>query len=172
MDKPFITPRMKVFELLKFYPEIEADLIGLVPEFKKLQNPILRKTITRVTSLEQAAKVGNISVEKLINFLREKAGQETLEINEKVETGDIPQWFTSGKISNVLDVRPVIEAGDHPIALVLQEVDKLQSGEILEVITPFYPAPLIDTIVNRGYEVYCDKLKPNFVKSYFRKINQ
>lgn len=169
MDKPFITPRMKVYELLKQFPELEEPLIEFIPEFQKLRNPILRKTITRVTSLEQAAKVGGVTVEKLINFLRLKSGQESIEIKEAVETTEIPEWFSTAKISKVLDVRPVIESGDHPIALVLEETDKLQSGQILELITPFYPAPLIDTIVGRGFKAHTEKLSSNFVKCYFLK---
>lgn len=169
MDKPFITPRMKVYELLKYFPELEEPLIEFVPEFQKLRNPFLRKTITRVTSLEQAAKVGGLTVEKLINFLRLKSGQESISVKESEEITEIPEWFSTAKISKVLDVRPVIESGDHPIALVLEESDKLLSGEILEVITPFYPAPLVDTIVGRGLKVYSEKLSPNFVKSYFLK---
>lgn len=169
MSKPYITPRMKVFELLKYYPEIEADLIEFVPEFKKLQNPVLRKTITRVTSLEQASKVGAVKVESLINFLREKAGQESIPIEEKQESTEKPSWFDPSKIVHVLDARPIIEAGEHPIGLVLEEVDKLNEDEILEIITPFYPAPLIDTIAGRGLDTYSEKISSNFIKSYFHK---
>jgi uncharacterized protein YjaG (DUF416 family) len=169
MNNPYITPKMKVFELLKYYPEIENDLIEFVPEFKKLQNPILRKTITRVTSLEQAAKVGAVRVETLINFLREKAGQESIPVEEKQESTVTPNWFNASKIVKVLDVRPFIEAGEHPIGLVLEEVGKLNEDEILEIITPFYPAPLIDTIAGRGFDTFSENLSPIFIKSYFHK---
>ena len=61
------------------YPELEEKLIEMAPVFKKLKNPILRRTIARVTTLQQAAAVGEIPVHKLVNSLRELAGQGELE---------------------------------------------------------------------------------------------
>lgn len=37
-----ITPKTKVLQLIEAYPQLEAVLIGYVPAFKKLQNPVLR----------------------------------------------------------------------------------------------------------------------------------
>ncbi|MCU0409486.1 MAG: DUF1858 domain-containing protein, partial [Bacteroidales bacterium] len=56
-----ISPRTKVGELLEAYPKLEAKLIETAPVFSKLKNPVLRKTITKVTSLKKAALVANIS---------------------------------------------------------------------------------------------------------------
>ncbi|OGU58526.1 MAG: hypothetical protein A2X64_01395 [Ignavibacteria bacterium GWF2_33_9] len=170
MERPYITPKMKVYELLKEYPEIEEFLIDLVPEFKKLKNPILRKTITRVTTLEQASKVGGISVEKLINNLRNKVGQNMIQINEISSNTERPNWLVDSKIIKTMDLCPIIEAGDHPIGLVLSEVDLLKEDEILEIITPFYPAPMVDMIVGRGIQAYSDKINFNLIKTFFTKL--
>ncbi|MEO2194672.1 MAG: DUF1858 domain-containing protein [bacterium] len=40
-----ITPSTKVAELLAAYPELEAVLIGMAPPFKKLKNPVLRRSV-------------------------------------------------------------------------------------------------------------------------------
>ena len=50
-----INLQTKIATLLKVYPELEERLIELVPAFDKLRNPILRRTIAKVTSLQQAA---------------------------------------------------------------------------------------------------------------------
>jgi len=42
-----ITPQIKVAELLETYPQLEEVLIDLSPTFKKLKNPVLRRTIAR-----------------------------------------------------------------------------------------------------------------------------
>ena len=65
-------------ELLEAYPQLEDVLIDLAPAFKKLKNPLLRKTIARVTSLQQAASVGEVPVEVIVNKLRGIVGQEEL----------------------------------------------------------------------------------------------
>lgn len=46
-----INPGRKVGELLEAYPWLEETLVGFAPEFAKLKNPILRKTVARVATL-------------------------------------------------------------------------------------------------------------------------
>ncbi len=76
--KLIITPKTKVSELLEAYPELERVLIDIAPTFKKLKNPMLRRTIARVTSLQQAASVGEIPVDVIVNKLRGIVGQDSI----------------------------------------------------------------------------------------------
>ena len=68
-----ITPETKVGELLNNYPQLEDTLITIAPVLKKLKNPVLRRTVAKVTSLRQAAKVGNVPLADMINRLRKEA---------------------------------------------------------------------------------------------------
>ena len=74
-----ITPKTKVLQAIEAYPQLEQVLIEFVPAFEKLKNPVLRNTVARVTSLQQAAAVGKVKVEDLINRLRSEIGQNPLE---------------------------------------------------------------------------------------------
>ena len=67
--KLVITPKTKVAELLSTYPELEDVLVDMAPAFKKLKNPVLRRTIARVTSLQQAASVGEVPVDVASDLL-------------------------------------------------------------------------------------------------------
>ncbi len=58
MEKLIITPKTKIYDLLESYPELEDVLLSSAPEFKKLKNPVLRKTIARITNIGQAATIG------------------------------------------------------------------------------------------------------------------
>lgn len=61
MDKNLlITPDTKINALLESYPQLEDALINIFKNFKKLRYPFLRKTIAKVTSLRQAAIIGNV----------------------------------------------------------------------------------------------------------------
>lgn len=171
MDKLIITPRTKVFELLQAYPELEELLIEMAPVFKKLQNPVLRRTIARVTTLQQAAQVGEIPVHSLVNALRNHVGQDKL---EGIETGDgaeatQPSWFSYEKIVKQLDARPIIEQGGHPLGDVLTGVRDLATGDIYELITPFLPAPLIERIVDQGFDAWSRKENETLIRTYFFK---
>ena len=69
-----IRSKTKVLQLIEAYPQLEEVLIGYVPAFKKLKNPVLRNTVARITTLQQASAIGDVKVEELINHLRKKSG--------------------------------------------------------------------------------------------------
>lgn len=166
-----ITPETKIGALLEQFPQLEPVLLELSPAFKKLQNPILRKTIARIATLQQVAQIGNISLAMLINRLRQEVGL-TGEVDELAETGAAsgtpPAWFDSAKIVQSLDARPMLEAGEHPMTRVLNDLHQLQVGEIYELITPFVPAPLIDLAGKNGYRAYCRTESAEVVRTYFQ----
>jgi uncharacterized protein (DUF2249 family) len=154
MDKLIITPRTKIYDLLEAYPQLEGVLIGEAPQFKKLKNPVLRKTIARVTTLAQAAVVGGLKVEDLIVKLRKEVGQEeiaALEADEVKICTDKPDWFESSTIVETLDVREMLNRGEHPVHDVLSSIKKLNQNEVLKVVAPFIPAPMIEKTLSLEY---------------------
>ncbi|MEO1389013.1 MAG: DUF1858 domain-containing protein [Cyanobacteria bacterium J06634_6] len=64
-----------VNSLLDEYPQLQQVLIDLNPQFKKLRNPLLRKSIGRVVTLEQAAAIVKIPLTEFINHLRQAVNQ-------------------------------------------------------------------------------------------------
>ena len=74
-ERPPITPDTKVAALLADYPELEEVLIAIAPLFQKLRNPILRHSVAMVASLRQAAAIGKVDVEEVVNKLRAEVGQ-------------------------------------------------------------------------------------------------
>lgn len=165
-----ITPDTKVGELLDSFPFLEPVLIELAPVFTKLKSPVLRKTIAKVTSLRQAATVGQIPISKLINELRRAAGVDSEENFEseswklnapKIEEEVIP--------SVVYDATQDLEDGIHPGGKVVAGVSKLNTGEIYLLITPFTPAPLIDKMKEKGHTVWTKKAGGNKFETYIKK---
>ena len=169
MEQLIITPKTKVYELLHAYPELEDTLIDLAPVFKKLKNPVLRRTIARVTTLQQAAQVGEIPVHTLVNTLRQKVGQDSLEGLAAGQAGQAaqPSWLKEDRIVKRLDARPIIEQGGHPLGDVLTGVGDLKPGEIYELITPFLPAPLIERVVAQGFDNWSNKKSEDCYVNYF-----
>jgi hypothetical protein len=64
-----ITAKTKIDVLLKQYPFLEDFLITLSPKFKGLKNPIMRKTMGKVASLEMAASISGLKLDSLIASL-------------------------------------------------------------------------------------------------------
>jgi uncharacterized protein (DUF2249 family) len=167
-----ITPKTRIRELIDAYPELEETLVMMAPAFSKLKNPVLRNTIARVTSISQAAVIGNVNVTDLVNQLRQSVGQEKLfeesNLNNKT-MNQTPSWFSEDKITITIDARPMLEAGHHPINDVFEALGKLETGQILKLITGFVPAPLLDKARDKGHKVHTIEHNPKEFFSYFCK---
>lgn len=164
-----ITPKTKVGEMLDKYPQLEEMLTELSPAFKKLKNPVIRKTIGKVATLQQAAALGNIPVIVLINTLRFSIGQK---LSTETDNGmDLnfhqPSWFNEAKVTVRFDASPVINSGDNPMHQVFNHLEKIRPGEIFLLITPFVPAPIIDLIMKKGYIHYCQKITEELIHTFF-----
>ncbi|MCF8374094.1 MAG: DUF1858 domain-containing protein [Bacteroidales bacterium] len=172
MEKLIITPKTKIFDLLEAYPQLEDVLIGSAPQFKKLQNPVLRKTITKITNLSQASTIGGLKVEELVNKLRAAVGQstaETLDTEQRNYILEKPAWFNESRIVNTIDIRDMLHAGEQPVYEVLSAIKKLNGEEILKVVAPFIPAPLIDKSLSLNLKHWLDKKSEEDYWIFFSK---
>jgi hypothetical protein len=171
MDKKLIiTPDIKIYELLEAYPQLEDVLIEISPLFIKLKKPVLRKTIARVTSIKQAAVVGKVSLNEMINRLRESVGQgkaeyKNIELMQKVK----PKWATYENIKIEYDAREDLDNGIQPLNKVLKETKEFKSGEKYLLITAFIPLPMIELLEGNGFESYQVVIGENEVRNYFLK---
>ena len=67
----------KIDDLLKQYPFLLDFLITLAPMFKNLKNPVMRKTVGKVATLEKAAAIGGLKVEDLLSRLSVEISKQT-----------------------------------------------------------------------------------------------
>lgn len=170
MEKLIITPRTKIYDLLEAYPQLEEVLISLAPEFRRLKNPVLRKTIARVASISQAAVIGGLNVEQLVNQLREKVGQGSIEQFEASGSRYVtscPEWFRKESVVKAIDISEMLNRGEQPVHEVLSSIKALREGEILEILAPFVPAPLLDKSLSLGCRHWLEKRGEGDFRVYF-----
>lgn len=168
--KLIITPKTKVLELIGVYPQLEQVLIDYVPVFSKLKNPVLRKTVARIATLQQAASVGNVKVEDLVNRMRKEVGQDiyTEGAGTTYNTSK-PSWYDDSKFFMELDVRQMLADGEQPVAQVIEDLKGLDGNGIYKLIAPFLPAPLIDKATSLGFEHWLYKENDEHYVVYFFK---
>ena len=151
MPEITITPKTKVAELLEAYPQLEQTLIGYVPAFEKLRNPVLRKTVARITTLQQAAAIGGVKVEELINRLRKEVGQDSFSTGEATAyITEQPRWFCETRVVTELDAGTMLAAGEQPVNQVIADLQALAQGDIYKLVAPFLPAPVVDKASSLG----------------------
>jgi DUF438 domain-containing protein len=72
-----ITPKTTVHTLLKEYPFLLDFLAGYHPEFKKLTNPVLRRTVGRMATLDAVAEQGNVPLNRLTDDIATEIEKHT-----------------------------------------------------------------------------------------------
>lgn len=153
------------------FPELENVLLELSPSFAKLKNPVLRKTVARIATLQQAAAIGGLKVDELVNRLRKEVGQDNF--SEQPENGSYlvsspPDWYQPTNVKLRYDACPVINSGGSPMAEILNLTSSLKSGEMLELKTPFVPAPIIDLLKDKGFLCFSIRSGSDIL-NYFKK---
>lgn len=167
-SKLIISPKTKVLQLIEAYPQLDEVLINMVPQFKKLKNPLLRKTVAKIATLQQAAAIGNLKAEDLINRLRKEIGQEQSDYETQSSYVTIkPDWFANSKVVRYNDIREMLNAGEHPVNQVISDLKALKDDEIYVVIAPFLPAPMIDKAQSLNYKHWVDKESDELYKICF-----
>lgn len=167
-----ILPTTRVAALLDRYPQLEEVLIALAPPFRKLKNPLLRKGVARVASLQHAAIAGGIPVSELVSKLRAAAGQPELDVENCIEASsyftDRPEWFEDVRIVTSIDERQS-DPDKMPVASILSAAAHLRSLEIIELITSFIPAPGIEILKSKGFLVWSVLGESGLIKTYVSK---
>jgi DUF438 domain-containing protein len=67
----------KILDLAKEYPFLFDTLVEISPKLKRLQNPILQKTIGRRATLTDVSKLSKVSLNRLFVLLSESISKET-----------------------------------------------------------------------------------------------
>lgn len=169
-NKIDITPKTLIDELLDAYPELEDRFIEIVPVFKKLKKPVLRRTIAKVTTLKQASVIANISIADLINQLRKSVDQEEIIIESDMPSiKSKPEWIKGENIKFEYDATIDLENGNHPVAKVTKDILHLEDDDIYLLITPFIPAPLIKIIEEKGYKTFTEERNSATFHTYIKK---
>lgn len=165
-----VTPHTKVGALLDAHPELEDVLIQAIPAFVKLKNPILRATVAKVATLEQAAKVGGLPLPDLMGLIWKGLGQEAGAV---VEAGSAvldawPNWFREEAVQARLEVASILAEGGHPLSKAKQVLAGHAPGAIALLSSDFEPAPLLALARKDGLLTACLRQDSTFLTALRR----
>jgi TusA-related sulfurtransferase len=167
-----ITLETKIADLLENYDGMKEILIAINPKFKKLNNPVLRRTVAKVAGIKQAAIVGGMDPIDLLNRIREAVGQPPVDAEGNgvaIETSEeTPDWIANEPRS-VIDADKLLEEEKNPLAETSKALKSLVSGETVRIDSSFRPEPLIEKFSNEGYTVFSHEVENDRHKTYIRK---
>ncbi|MES2640359.1 MAG: DUF2249 domain-containing protein [Myxococcota bacterium] len=147
-----ITASTRVSDALARRPSLREVLPALHPAFARLNHPVLGRILPRLTTVADAARIVGIDVDTLVAIMNLPEGRP-IPVAEPVARPPptpAPGWFDATRIT-VLDARPLLDAGEDPLASILLALRSLPAGGQLTVMAPFEPVPLVGLLARQGW---------------------
>ena len=158
--------------------EVNRDTIDVISSinkhFSKLKNPILRKTLASRVTISDAARIGGVTVELMLEKLQsigfETSEQVNIELNKKNKTNNYIEMRKETIIE--LDVRPILAKGIDPFKSIMAELEKMADGNTLMIINTFEPIPLLNILKTKGYSYETERPENGVVHTYLEKTGE
>jgi uncharacterized protein (DUF2249 family) len=131
---------------------------SLSPTFERLRNPAMRKVMTRLVTVEQAARMGGVEIDTLLDRLNGHATADTPSTAPRVSSGTAADATHAGDTAHAerpaalaripadiivtADVREELRAGREPFSIIMAARATVKPGGALCVRATFEPVPL------------------------------
>jgi uncharacterized protein (DUF2249 family) len=156
----------RVSRVLAADPALLEVFVRVSPAFERLRNPALRRVMTRLVTVEQAARIGGVEPALLLAHLNGQAGGVPA-TNTGATTMDTTPHNAASRPAGLaripddlvveLDVRAELRAGREPFSLIMDAVRSVPPGGALALRAIFEPAPLYDVLGRRGFDHWTDR---------------
>ncbi len=155
-----ITRHSKLFDVLEAYPFLEAQIVNIAPPFQNLKNPVLRRTVGKIATLEKVAQIGGMDAGNLVNTLRRATGQDELAgepaASLTVEIpglADDPAWIAASPQFTVNGTE-LLQRGEVPLGRVNELLGQLEADGYILLLTHFEPIPILEAMRKQNRKVF------------------
>ncbi len=166
-----INSQTKIADIIKANPNAIDTIAEINKHFRKLKNPILRRTLARRVTIQDAARIGGVAVDVFFEKLKKigfEIGVENSDYSTKQEQKQMNILTGSEEIVE-LDVRDNIASGNDPFQIIMAAIKQLPANGVLKIINTFEPIPLIGVLSKKGYESMVERPEEGVVITYFKK---
>ena len=131
----------KILQLLEENPNLLDVLVGISPEFKKLRNPLLRKTIGRFATLEHAAQTSGVPFEELSKKIAEAM------IHAPGVAGEKAPQAPEERAKRIEALKEIVRGLHEGIA---PETQKVRFAEMLQEVSASEIAEMEQALISEG----------------------
>jgi TusA-related sulfurtransferase len=172
-----ITPDERVSKVLQRDERLVDVFAAAAPAFSRLRSPVMRRTMARLVSVEQAARMAGLDsaelVARLNTALAELSGhaeapapaapgrtEEKTTMNDTPVVLDIAQALATLPPERVVeaDVREDLRNGQEPFSRIMAARQTVPADGVLKLRAIFEPVPLYRVMEKQGLEHYTEKL--------------
>lgn len=149
--------------------------VSVSPSFAMLRNKAARRTMARLVTIEQAARVAGVEVQALLDKLNAALGHSPSaargvslpQVEAKLAPPPPGLLETPEEQIVDLDVREDLRAGKEPFRIILQAAQTLPEGKVFRLRAIFEPAPLYPVLGRLGLGHYTEKLAADDFRVWF-----
>lgn len=141
-----------------------AVLVAAAPAFKKLQNPLLRKTMSKLATVEQAARIAGLDAADLLARLNGALAGEPPRDVRPVDHVPLHEAMPAALLDVPperivdLDVRDELRAGREPFRPIMSAAGRVDRDGVLRLRAIFEPAPLYPVLGRQGFSHFTEQL--------------
>lgn len=150
-----ITAQTRVSDALSQRPELRDILPAFHPMFERLRHPVLGRVLPRLVTVADAARIAGVDLDALVAVMNLPAGAQppVAETRPRTAAQPAPAWLDPAR-EVVLDVRPILDRGEEPMRAIFDALRGLSDGEVLTVLAPFEPVPLVGLLARQGWAAH------------------
>lgn len=147
--------------------------VAAAPAFEKLRNAAMRKTMAKLVTVEQAARIAGVEPTQLVDRLNEVLLGATpiaeLATTTVAAPPPIPAALAGLPPERIVecDVREDLRAGREPFRRILDAARALPVGSVLRVRAIFEPAPLYAVLAKHGLAHATERLADDDWRVWF-----
>ncbi len=174
----------RVSAVLARAPALLEVFLQTSPSFALLKNPAARRTMAKLVTIEQAARVAGVETQTLLDRLNAALGEDASESTPSAadrlpsalptpgarhpEASPPPGLFDtpSDRLSEV-DVRDDLRAGREPFHKIMETARTLPAGHVLRLRAIFEPAPLYAIFGKQGFGHCTERLADDDWRVWF-----
>jgi len=168
----------RVSSVLAREPALLEVFLQTSPSFAMLKNPMARKTMAKLVTIEQAARVAGVEAQVLLARLNAALGEGPAEPPPAVAEAKAPEpppaappppglLATPAERIADLDVREDLRAGKEPLRQILEAVRALPEGHVFRLRAIFEPAPLYDVLAKQGFGHFTERFEKDDWRVWF-----
>lgn len=167
----------RVSSVLARAPALLDVFLRTSPSFAMLKNPMARRTMAKLVTIEQAARVAGVEAQVLLARLNAALGEgpapeEIVEPPPKTPE-PTPAVLPAGLLGTPaacirdLDVREDLRAGKEPLRQILEAARALPEGHVFRLRAIFEPAPLYDVLAKQGFGHFTERFEKDDWRVWF-----
>jgi uncharacterized protein (DUF2249 family) len=170
----------RVAAVLKGDERLVEVFATAAPALERLRNPGMRRTMARLVTVAQAARMAGLEPEALVARLN--AASESHEGDATAPETELVKETLMSTVDNTmpaalrglamerlvdLDVREDLRRGEEPFSKIMAAKQSLQPGVVLRLRATFEPVPLYHVMGKQGYDHWTEQLADDDWRVWF-----